>query len=258
MFMLITKDNILFFLYFYMLYAVILPFPLLVLYFCKIIYQKIVKNEKNKKIKNTISSFNINKKYTDFLIKNVLNVSYSVLNVNKRIDDGIIIANHKSGFDNIYDSHVTDSALLGDKNIKYYHALYYILQYFHRVIILFDKRKTNRHNAYKRMDNHKNKYNINRMLFYPEGTRIRNSYESKQDIANTIKYGLLKSIYEKKEYCVQLFISKNKEFPFKNYSKKPIFVQSIYGEPIFPKDFETFEDFTGEIIEQWFTYLQKL
>ena len=49
MFMLITKDNILFFLYFYMFYAVILPFPLLVLYFCKIIYQKIVKNEKNEK-----------------------------------------------------------------------------------------------------------------------------------------------------------------------------------------------------------------
>ena len=257
MFMLISKDSVLFFLYFYMLYAVILPFPLLVLYFCKVIYKIIVKI---RKIKNTINSFNINinKKYTDFLIKDVLNVSYSVLNINKRIDDGIIIANHKSGFDNIYDSHVTDSALLGDKNIKYYHALYYILQYFHRVIILFDKRSTNRHDAYKRMSNHKNKYNINRMLFYPEGTRIRKHYESKQDIANTIKYGLLKSIYEKKEYCIQLFISKNKEYPFKNYSKKPLFVQSIYGEPIFPDDFETFEDFTAEIIEQWFTILQKL
>lgn len=255
--MLINKDNILFFLYFYMIYAVILPYPLLLLYFCKIIYQTIVKIGK---IKNRIKSFsiNINKKYTDYLIKDVLNVTYSVLNINKKIDDGIIIANHKSGFDNIYDSHVTDSALLGDKNIIYYHAIYYILQYFHRAIILFDKQKTNRHDAYKRMVDYKNKHNINRMLFYPEGTRIRKSYESKQDISNTIKYGLLKSIYEKKEYCVQLFISKNKEFPFKNYSKNPIFVQSIYGEPIFPKDFETFEDFTAEIIEQWFTILQKL
>ena len=151
-------DFIYFFFNYYIFYALFYPYLLIILFFIqqttKIIFHKEI-------------LFNLNKNYTRFLIKNILNVNYLVKNGNNKIKNGLIIANHCSGFDNMYDSYVTNSVLLGDLKIKYYHGLYYFLQFLHKDILLFDKNKINRHECYNKLSNFKNKNNIQRMIFYP-------------------------------------------------------------------------------------------
>lgn len=202
----------------------------------------------------------INKDYTNFVIKYPLRTSYKIINQQKRIEKGIILSNHVSGFDNLYDSHVTNSILIADSKIKWYHGLYFYLQSLSGEVFIFDKTNTTRHKVYSGMNNlyRQKKNKIPRMLFYPEGTRKNIDYKTPQDLRLHIKYGLLKSIYEKKEFPVQLFISNNKEHSFVNKSFGLNYVFSIYGEKIKPEQYETFELFIEKITSEWINLVNKL
>lgn len=202
----------------------------------------------------------INKIYTNFVIKYALRTRYELIDEGKRIKKGIILSNHVSGFDNLYDSHVTDSILIADSKIKWYHGLYYYLQHFSGQVFVFDKTDTTRHKVYSGMTSlYKKKENkISRMLFYPEGTRKNIDYKTSHDLRLHIKYGLLKSIYENKEYPVQMFISINKEHSFVNKSFGLNYIYSIYGNKINPKNFESFELFIEKVTSEWIKCLNKL
>lgn len=202
----------------------------------------------------------INTLYTSFVIKFPLRTQYNIINPNKRITSGIIISNHKSGFDNIYDSHVTNSILIADAKIKWYHGLYYLLQNISRQVYVFDKKNTNRHSLYSSMKtiyNSKSNY-IPRMLFYPEGTRVKEKYHSVEHLRKNIKYGLLKSIYENKDYPVQLFISKNKDNSFINKTCGINHVVSIYSNVFIQQNFDSFDHFVNEITQEWINCLEVL
>jgi len=77
---------------------------------------------------------------------------------------------------------------------------------------------------------------------------------NKSDILSKLKKGLLKEIYERKEYDVQLLISSNKEIVFNeknlitNYGTN---INTCISRSIHPKNFNTFEDFLNEICILW-------
>ena len=237
--------NIWFLFIFYLPCSFMFPIPLLPLVFI----------ENKCGFSNTINNL-----YTNFVIKYCLRTRYEIINETKRIEKGILLSNHVSGFDNLYDSHVTNSILIADSKIKWYHGLYYYLQYLSGQVFDFDKTNTTRHKVYAGMSNlYNNKGNkIPRMLFYPEGTRKNIDYKSSYDLSLNIKYGLLKSIYENKEYPVQLFISKNKEHSFINNSFDANYIYSIYSNRVNPDNYKTFELFIEKITSEWLSCLNKL
>ena len=96
--------------------------------------------------------------------------------------------------------------------------------------------------------------NRERLIFYPEGTRVKMKYKNQDEILNKIKYGLLKSLFENDD-VIYLLISINKEFPF-NFKNMKIY--SKLSEPIDPKKFITFEEFYLHITKLWIEYLTEL
>ena len=70
-----------------------------------------------------------------------------------------------------------------------------------------------------------------------------------------LKYGLLKRIYEYKSLPVQCFITANKDLVFNEKTRKcsrNICLKNAVSEPIFPCNYNCFEDFINEICSEWF------
>ena len=99
-----------------------------------------------------------------------------------------------------------------------------------------------------------NSYYSKRILFFPEGTRkFHTKINSVED--TELKPGLLKSIYEFQKMPVQLQITKNKEIAVNERKFKAeygITVYTSFSEPIYPEDFNTFEEFYKHICLVWF------
>jgi hypothetical protein len=99
-------------------------------------------------------------------------------------------------------------------------------------------------------------YYNKRTLLYPEGTRM--SYkilESKEDIKSKLKIGLIKEIYERNEFPIQIVISSNKENVLNEKKltiNRNVTIKSGISKGIHPKDFNTFEDFLDKICLEWF------
>ena len=222
-------DTLIFALRYYLLYGLILPFYIII-------------------FSLFMSETNVYKSYTSFIINNVFQVRFKILNPREKIENGIFISNHNSGFDNMYDSFITDATLLARSNVKYYHGLYYVIQKMYNMIYLFDNQNTDRHQIYNEIDNHIEKTGKN-IIYYPEGTRIRKQYNNIDELKGKIKYGLLKSIYENKKYKVQLFLSINKNAPFNGVKEKII---SKYSKPFDSNDYDSFKTYSDDILSNWF------
>ena len=182
------------------------------------------------------------------MINNVFQVRFEILNPREKIENGIFISNHNSGFDNMYDSFITDATLLARSNVKYYHGLYYVIQKMYNMIYLFDNKNTDRHRIYNEINSHMEKTGKN-IVYYPEGTRVRTQYNNIDELKDKIKYGLLKSIYENKKYKVQLFLSINKNAPFNGVKEKII---SKYSKPFDSNDYDSFKTYSDDILSNWF------
>ena len=228
-------DSVTFVLKYYLIYGLILPFYIIVL-------TLFVKKK------------NIYKKYTSYLFKNVLYVSFGILNPREKIEKGVFISNHNSGFDNMYDSYITDATLLARSNVQYYHGLYYVIQKMYDMIYLFDNKSTNRHVIYREIDSHMNKTGKN-IIYYPEGTRVRTPYNNVDELKQKIKYGLLKSIYENKKYKAQLFLSTNKSAPFNGKREK---ILSKYSKSFDSNDYDSFKAYSDDILKNWFEIITTL
>ena len=228
-------DSLIFVLKYYFLYGLIIPFCILTLNIL------VIKTD-------------IYKNYTRYLLNNVLYVSFEILNPREKIGGGIFISNHNSGFDNMYDSYITDTTLLARNNVKYYHGLYYVIQKMYDMIYLFDNKSTNRHVIYREIDSHMNKTGKN-IIYYPEGTRVRTPYNNVDELKQKIKYGLLKSIYENKKYKAQLFLSTNKSAPFNGKREK---ILSKYSKSFDSNDYDSFKAYSDDILKNWFEIITTL
>ena len=222
-------DSFIFALRYYILYGLILPFYIIIFTLF-------------------MTETNVYKRYTSFMINNIFQVHFEIINPREKIENGIFISNHNSGFDNMYDSFITDATLLARSNVKYYHGLYYFIQKMYDMIYLFDNKNTNRHQVYNEINRHMEKTGKN-IIYYPEGTRVRTSYNNVDELKQKIKYGLLKSIYENKKYKVQLFLSTNKNGPFNGLKEK---ITSKYSKPFDSNDYSSFKAFTDDILSNWF------
>ena len=222
-------DTLIFALRYYLLYGLILPFYIIIFTLF-------------------MSETNVYKSYTSFMINNVFQVRFEILNPREKIENGIFISNHNSGFDNMYDSFITDATLLARSNVRYYHGLYYVIQKMYNMIYLFDNKNTDRHRVYNEINSHMEKTGKN-IVYYPEGTRVRTQYNNIDELKDKIKYGLLKSIYENKKYKVQLFLSINKNAPFNGVKEKII---SKYSKPFDSNDYDSFKTYSDDILSNWF------
>jgi hypothetical protein len=204
-------------------------------YICKLLF--ICLGVKNKFLKLDTNNLNLN---------------------NKFIDKGFILANHRSTTDLWFDTLISESSSIG-RHLATLSVLFYGLLVIIENKYISINRNKSREIIFKIIINHmKNinyKYN-NRMLFWPEGTRRKHNFI--KDIAESkslLKPGLLKSIYEYKEYPVQIFITKNKEKVLdekKLYANYGVELISTLSTAINPKDYEKFDDFYNKISEIWF------
>ena len=183
----------------------------------------------------------------------LLGVKPTIIHDEKLIDKGFILGNHRTFFDFAYDPYIGKASILGRKLAFFAVSFFSILGYLDNKILMFSRGKTNRSQVYNLMENHikSNCCGTNRVLFYPEGTRRDYlTLKDKSDILPKLKKGLLKEIYERKEYDVQLLISSNKDVVFNekklitNYGTN---VNTCISRSIHPKNFNTFEDFLNEI-----------
>ena len=189
-------------------------------------------------------------------IYKLLGVKSTIISDEKLINNGFILANHRTWFDFGYDPYIAKGAILGRKMAFYAVSFFSILGYLDNKILMFDRNRANRSQIYNLMaDFIKNGY-TNRVVFYPESTR--QDYlilRDKSDILLKFKKGLLKEIYERKEYDVQLLISSNKDIVFNekkiitNYGTS---INTCISRSVHPKNFNTFEDFLNELCIIWF------
>lgn len=208
----------------------------------------------------TLINKNFLKKYFENIMK-FLNVKHILLNNNK-IKNGFIISNHSSLFDFIYDTYITDSY-----DISHVRALLLfptiLLGYCSSNVFLFNRNNCNRKNLHKKI---LKKIGNNRTaLFYPESFFKKYNEKITVDILrDNLKYGLLKNVYEEKNNPIQIFITINKgkvmgalDFDFCDVNFNKV-VFSKFSNPIYPKDYETFELFIDKIINEWIKIYDEL
>jgi len=116
-------------------------------------------------------------------------------------------------------------------------------------------RNQSRNELFERILNYM-KRNSRPVLFFPEGTRRKHVHlQSIEETKEFIKPGLLKSIYEHKKYPVQLQLTNNKEYIL---DEKKLLINFgvtatvFLSKPIYPEDYNSFDDFFDEICKQWF------
>ncbi len=188
-------------------------------------------------------------------IYTVLGVQHQITG-EKLIEEGFILPNHRSFMDAIIDSYIGKSssvvrylAILGSPFVV-------LLSYIDNRVIFINRGKDGRKNVYERCISHINRYQTKRIVFYPEGTRNKyTSLSSREELKSYIKFGLLKSIYEDKQYPVQLMISNNKELAFnekKLYAKYGVKINTKISMAIHPKDYATEVEFFDKILNVWF------
>lgn len=190
----------------------------------------------------------------------VLGIQHTVSG-EKLIDEGFMLGNHRCFLDAMVDAYVSDSCGISRTMTIVVAPFIQLLAYADNRTIVINRDKDNRHDVYSKCVYYLNRYSRKRIVFYPEGTRNKyNHLESCEELKSYIKFGLLKSIYEHKNYPVQMMISNNKEVAFNEKrlsAKYGVNIQTIISVPIHPKDFATDVEFFDEIIRVWFECYKK-
>ncbi len=199
-----------------------------------------------------------NKKFVDFdsicyLFKCIMNFSFECVTNNEIIEKGFILCNHKTWADFGIDQYYSKSCIVG-RRLAFFACPSSIFSYLDNRAIAIDRRNDS-HTIFKKIISHYSRYS-DRLLIYPEGTR--QNYKillNKDDLKKYLKYGLLKRIYEYKSLPVQCFITANKDLVFNEKTRKcsrDICLKNAVSEPIFPCNYNCFEDFIDAICYEWF------
>lgn len=188
----------------------------------------------------------------------VMSIKQEIIKKEDLIEKGFIFSNHRCWADFAIDNYTMDSSPLG----RY---LAFIMMGFWTVngmidnrSIMFARGKANRKYIYdlckKNME--KEGYYNKRTLLYPEGTRMNYKIlESKEDIKSKLKMGLIKEIYQRNEFPIQLIITSNKENVLNEKKltlKRNVTIKSAISKSIHPKDFNCFDNFVDKICQEWF------
>lgn len=192
------------------------------------------------------------------LIKNMLGVKSVTLQGGDLIEQGFILSNHRSIFDIPFDPYITNSTTVGRIGACLLGNMASLLGIFSSRGIWFRRGSTDRNQLMMMLLNKMtsgNDYN-KRILFYPEGSRQNyKKLTGPDEIKKIIKKGLLKSIYIHKKLPVQVFITANKDYPMnlRTFSAEyGVITISKLGGPIYPDDYDNFNDFLNAICISWY------
>jgi 1-acyl-sn-glycerol-3-phosphate acyltransferase len=229
-------QNNLYFIYFFIVYIQLIPFICILL---TPIYKKIILTS-----------------YIKYTIENVLKVKMIVTKDAEYIHSGFILANHRSIFDFWIDPYLAKSIVISRRLAYIVFIFMHLLHEINYGIIMIIRSKDTRQKIYKKIKN-KMKLKPEKVLFYPEGSRLRyNKLYTYEDIKTYLKYGILKEIYyDKKNFPVQLQISSNKELVIDERLfkiSKGICVKTHITKPIYPADFQTEMEFYDFIAKEWY------
>ena len=194
--------------------------------------------------------------YSKHIIFDVWKVKLQLTSDAPLIETGYMLANHRSFTDFAFDPLIADSTVTGRRAA--FMAVFWcsILGYGypeHR-IFSFVRGKENRQELFQRVKKHLTLRS--RILFFPEGTRLKYTHlSSKDEVKTYLKYGLLKEIYYDKTYPVQIHISSNKEQVFnekKLHIQYNVPVKTHRTKAIHPADYTTESDFYDAIATEWY------
>lgn len=192
--------------------------------------------------------------FAKYSIFDVCKIKLSLTSDEPLIETGYMLANHRSWTDFCLDPLIADSAIIGRRFA--FLAVFWntMLGYPENRIFSFVVGKETRTQLFQRIKKH---FTLrNRILFFPEGTRMKYTHLScKDDVKLYLKYGLLKEIYYDKTYPVQIQISNNKELVM---NEKKFHIQ--YGVPvrthrtkvIYPTNYATEAEFYDAIAAEWY------
>jgi 1-acyl-sn-glycerol-3-phosphate acyltransferase len=179
-----------------------------------------------------------------------LKLKSNVIKESEYIKEGFILANHRCYFDFYWDPFISQGSIVGRRLAFLLFLFPSIYLYLNTGIIIINRCKDRREDIFKKMIKYK------RVLFYPEGTRLRyTTLDSVEDIKRYLRYGILKEIYNYNTLPVQLQITSNKELVIderKLKINKGVTVKTFISSPIYPADFENEQDFYNEIADKWF------
>jgi hypothetical protein len=195
--------------------------------------------------------------YIDHVVTNQCDIRHTLTADEPLIPCGYILANHRSWTDLILDPCIAKSSIVGRGMAVIAMNFAACLGILDGVLFILIRGKETRQELFNRVKAHIEQHKtIKRMLFCPEGTRMKyKKLESADELKTYLKYGLLKSIYEDKSYPVQLQISNNKEFVIdekKWILNRGISVHTHHSKAIYPKDFNTEAEFYDEIARVWY------
>ena len=188
------------------------------------------------------------------LVFNGLKTKLNLTSDEPLVETGYILANHRSWFDFAFDPFIADSAAIGRRLAL--NAVFWctMLGYPENRIFSFIRGKETRGELFRRIKKH---FELRgRILFWPEGTRLKYTHlSSKEDVKTYLKYGLLKEIYYDKTYPVQLQISNNKEVAMdekKFRIQRGVTINTHRTKSIHPKDYLVEADFYDAIADEWY------
>ena len=192
--------------------------------------------------------------YTKYLAFDTLKIKLSITSDEQLIKHGYILANHRSFTDFGIDPLLADSAIIGRRLACIIMFWNVMIGYADNRIFSFVRGKETRSELFHRIKKH---FALrNRILFFPEGTRLKyTNLSSKEELKSYLKYGILKEIYYDKAYPVQIQISSNKELVinehklYVNYGDN---VKTHRTRAIYPTNYDTENDFYDAIATEWY------
>jgi hypothetical protein len=195
-------------------------------------------------------------RFMTYCMCNVLQVKQRISSDAQLIEQGYILANHRSWTDFVFDTMISRGTIIGRREAFWAMGFSACLGYLDKRIISFTRGAETRQELFSRIRQHMDITKYKRILFFPEGTRLKyTQLRSADDVKTYLKYGMLKCIYEDKQFPVQLQISNNKELVL---DEKRMHIQ--YGmpinthrsKPIYPNDYATEQLFYDEIAAVWY------
>lgn len=229
-----------------------------IIYFIYLLFIKILFLLPNYYILNRLINHKNNSQNYMKAVIDVMEAKSIIIKKEDKIKKGFILSNHRCWMDFIIDNYLAESTALG--RYMAFIAVFFgsTVYYLDNRIIAFNRSKINRKKLYdlcKQKLMTDNYYN-QRILIYPEGTRMDyKKLNSKEDIKSKFKVGLLKEIYQRNEYPVQIQLTSNKELTVQEkifYIKKGVTYKTAYSKEIHPKDYSTFEEFLDKISDDWY------
>ena len=199
---------------------------------------------------------NLNLQYLSIFTIRKLRIKLNASSDAPLIEQGYILANHRSFFDFTFDTMISKGSVIGRREAFW--AIWFVtcLGYLDKRVISFTRGAETRQELFSRIKQHMNISEYKRILFFPEGTRLKyTQLRSPDDVKTYLKYGMLKCIYEDKQFPVQLQISNNKELVFDEkrlHIQYDVPVNTHRSKPIYPKDYATEQLFYDEIAAVWY------